>query len=134
LPEANVEVTEAKGGWGQPASRFERAEPFSSTYGTPGWQRGRAQRDENGAKNSTKNGVKGFADKHQRGFKGGPGTIDGKVVGRTSAPRATFVLGERIFHTKFGYGEVTEVDGNKLTVQFDKAGEKRVIDTFVDRV
>jgi DNA helicase II / ATP-dependent DNA helicase PcrA len=29
---------------------------------------------------------------------------------------------------------VTEVDGNKLTVQFDKAGEKRVIDTFVDRV
>jgi DNA helicase-2/ATP-dependent DNA helicase PcrA len=29
---------------------------------------------------------------------------------------------------------VTEVDGNKLTVQFDKAGEKRVVDTFVDRV
>ena len=138
LPEANVEVTEAKGGWGQPASRFERAEPFSSTYGTPGWQRGRAQRGENGArngaKNGAKNGTKGFADKHQRGFKGGPGTIDGKVVGRTSAPRVAFALGERIFHTKFGYGEVTEVDGNKLTVQFDKAGEKRVIDTFVDRV
>jgi DNA helicase-2/ATP-dependent DNA helicase PcrA len=126
LPEANVEVTEAKGGWGQPASHFERVEPFSSAYGTPGWQRGRAQRSENGAK--------GFADKRQRGFKGGPATIDGKVVGSTSAPRAAFALGERVFHAKFGYGEVTEVDGNKLTVQFDKAGEKRVIDTFVDRI
>jgi DNA helicase II / ATP-dependent DNA helicase PcrA len=126
LPEANVEVTEAKGGWGQPASRFERVEPFSSAYGTPGWQRGRAQRSENGAK--------GFAEKRQRGFKGGPATIDGKVVGRDSPTRAAFSLGERIFHTKFGYGEVTEVDGNKLTVQFDKAGEKRVVDTFVDRV
>ncbi|HEY4863233.1 MAG TPA: 3'-5' exonuclease, partial [Xanthobacteraceae bacterium] len=126
LPEANVEVTEAKGGWGQPTSRFERVEPFSSAYGTPGWQRGRAQRSENGAK--------GFADKRQRGFKGGPATIDGKVVGSTSAPRAAFALGERVFHAKFGYGEVTEVDGNKLTVQFDKAGEKRVIDTFVDRI
>jgi DNA helicase-2/ATP-dependent DNA helicase PcrA len=130
LPEASVEVTEAKGGWGQPASRFDRVEPFSSSYGTPGWQRGRAQRGENGAKG----GAKGFADKRQRGFKGGPATIDGKVVGRGSAPRAAFALGERVFHTKFGYGEVTEVDGNKLTVQFDKAGEKRVIESFVERV
>ena len=126
LPEASVEVAEAKGGWGQPASRFDRVEPFSSTYGTPGWQRGRAQRGENGGK--------GFADKRQRGFKGGPLTIDGKVVGRGAAPRAAFALGERVFHTKFGYGEVTEVDGNKLTVQFDKAGEKRVIESFVERV
>src|SRR5712691_3337540 len=126
LPEASVEVTEAKGGWGQPASRFDRVEPFSSAYGTPGWQRGRAQRGENGGK--------GFADKRQRGFKGSPLTIDGKVVGRGAAPRAAFALGERVFHTKFGYGEVTEVDGNKLTVQFDKAGEKRVIESFVERV
>jgi len=126
LPEASVEVAEAKGGWGQPASRFERVEPFSSAYGTPGWQRGRAQREESGAK--------GFADKRQRGFKGkGPVTIDGKVV-RASAPRAAFSLGQRVFHTKFGYGEVREVDGNKLTVQFDKAGEKRVVDSFVERV
>jgi DNA helicase-2/ATP-dependent DNA helicase PcrA len=130
LPEASVEVTEAKGGWGQPASRFDRVEPFSSSYGTPGWQRGRAHQGENGAKG----GAKGFADKRQRGFKGGPATIDGKVVGRGSAPRAAFALGERVFHTKFGYGEVTEVDGNKLTVQFDKAGEKRVIESFVERV
>ncbi|MGG2383196.1 hypothetical protein [Salmonella enterica] len=36
-----------------------------------------------------------------------------------------------MFHVKFGYGEVTLVEGSKLTVAFDKAGEKRVIDSFV---
>ena len=42
-------------------------------------------------------------------------------------------IGERVFHQKFGYGRVRYVEGNKLTVEFDKAGEKRVIDQFVSR-
>ena len=42
-----------------------------------------------------------------------------------------FAVGDRVFHIKFGYGEVTGIDGNKLTVQFDKAGEKKVVDSFV---
>jgi DNA helicase-2/ATP-dependent DNA helicase PcrA len=29
---------------------------------------------------------------------------------------------------------VTNIDGNKLTIQFDRAGEKRVVDSFVERV
>jgi hypothetical protein len=29
---------------------------------------------------------------------------------------------------------VTAVDGNKLTIKFDHAGEKRVVDSFVERV
>jgi DNA helicase-2/ATP-dependent DNA helicase PcrA len=41
--------------------------------------------------------------------------------------------GDRVFHQKFGYGAVRVVEGNKLTVEFEKAGEKRVIDTFVER-
>jgi len=41
-------------------------------------------------------------------------------------------VGERVFHQKFG--NVTAVDGNKLTIRFDKAGEKRVVDSFVERV
>jgi DNA helicase II / ATP-dependent DNA helicase PcrA len=44
-----------------------------------------------------------------------------------------FKTGERIFHEKVGYGRVTRVDGNKLTIDFDKAGEKRVLDSFVAR-
>jgi DNA helicase-2/ATP-dependent DNA helicase PcrA len=39
-----------------------------------------------------------------------------------------------VFHQKFGYGEIRQVDGNKLTIAFDKAGEKRVVDSFVERV
>ena len=44
-----------------------------------------------------------------------------------------YVTGDRVFHQKFGYGAVTEIEGNKLTVDFEKAGEKRVIDSFVER-
>ena len=41
--------------------------------------------------------------------------------------------GDRVFHQKFGYGQVRAVEGNKLVVSFDKAGEKKVIDTFVEK-
>jgi DNA helicase-2/ATP-dependent DNA helicase PcrA len=43
-----------------------------------------------------------------------------------------FGKGERVRHTKFGVGTVIHVDGNKLDIQFDKAGRKRVIDSFVE--
>jgi DNA helicase-2/ATP-dependent DNA helicase PcrA len=122
LPEKSVQVTEAKGGWGQPVSRFDRVEPFSSSYGTPGWQRGRAQKKDEG----------GFSES-RRDFRRGPVTINAKAVDRTSSGGGSFKLGERVFHQKFGYGRVTEVDGNKLTVDFEKAGEKRVVENFVER-
>jgi DNA helicase-2/ATP-dependent DNA helicase PcrA len=40
----------------------------------------------------------------------------------------------RVSTHKFGNGNVTAVDGNKLTIAFDKAGEKRVVDSFGERV
>ena len=43
-----------------------------------------------------------------------------------------FAEGSRVFHQKFGYGRVLACDGNKLEVAFDKAGTKRVIDSFVE--
>ncbi len=53
---------------------------------------------------------------------------------QTSDPSATqYAKGDRVFHQKFGYGDVRFVEGNKLTVDFDKAGQKRVIDNFVQR-
>ena len=39
----------------------------------------------------------------------------------------------RVFNIKFGNGNVVVVDGNKLTIAFDKAGEKRVVDSFMER-
>jgi DNA helicase II / ATP-dependent DNA helicase PcrA len=53
---------------------------------------------------------------------------------QTSDPGAShYAKGDRVFHQKFGYGRVSYVEGNKLTVNFDKAGEKKVIDQFVTR-
>jgi DNA helicase-2/ATP-dependent DNA helicase PcrA len=46
-------------------------------------------------------------------------------------PRDDISLGARVFHTKFGYGAVAEIDGNKLEIDFEHAGRKRVLDSFV---
>ena len=40
-------------------------------------------------------------------------------------------LGMRVFHQKFGYGEIVEIEGNKLEIEFEQAGRKRVMDSFV---
>jgi DNA helicase II / ATP-dependent DNA helicase PcrA len=63
-----------------------------------------------------------------------PLTIEGELVAKSTGAAARFGVGERVFHQKFGNGNVTAVDGNKLTIRFDKAGEKRVVDSFVERV
>ena len=62
-----------------------------------------------------------------------PLTIEGELVAKSTGAVSPFSVGDRIFHQKFGYGEVTSIDGNKLTIQFDRAGEKRVVDSFVAR-
>ncbi len=63
-----------------------------------------------------------------------PLTIEGELVAKSTGTTSSFAVGERVFHQKFGNGNVTAVDGNKLTIRFDKAGEKRVVDSFVERV
>ena len=56
------------------------------------------------------------------------------MIAASSAPGLGFLKGERVTHQKLGAGTVVEVDGNKLTIEFDEAGRKRVVDAFVDRV
>jgi len=63
-----------------------------------------------------------------------PLTIEGEVIAKSTGTTSAFTLGDRVFHQKFGNGNVTAIDGNKLTIQFDRAGEKRVVDSFVERV
>lgn len=45
--------------------------------------------------------------------------------------RSDIAPGQRVFHQKFGYGVVAEIEGNKLEVDFDQAGRKKVMDSFV---
>jgi DNA helicase II / ATP-dependent DNA helicase PcrA len=45
----------------------------------------------------------------------------------------TIPVGARVFHQKFGYGVVKAADDDKLDVAFEKAGEKRVLDRFLER-
>jgi DNA helicase-2/ATP-dependent DNA helicase PcrA len=62
-----------------------------------------------------------------------PLTIEGELVAKSTGTVSPFAIGDRVFHQKFGNGDVVSVEGNKLTVAFDKAGEKRVVDNFVQR-
>jgi DNA helicase-2/ATP-dependent DNA helicase PcrA len=126
LPEAHVELVEDAanyGGYGGSAygtSRFDTRDPFANTYQTPGWQR--AQRNRKGADE--------FASRRSRG---GPLTIDGDLVAKSVTENSRFTLGERVFHQKFGYGRISSIEGNKLTIDFEKAGLKRVVDSFVEK-
>jgi DNA helicase-2/ATP-dependent DNA helicase PcrA len=69
--------------------------------------------------------------------------------GRTSSPtievrasavsvglkgRSDVAIGSKVFHTKFGSGVVTAIDGNKLEIDFEHAGAKRVLDSFIEVV
>lgn len=68
------------------------------------------------------------------GFSATPARI---VEARSSAVslggqgRKDMSLGQRVFHQKFGYGIVAEIEGNKLEIDFDQSGRKRVLDSFV---
>ncbi len=140
LPADNVEITESKGGagWGGAggygASRFDNVESFGSSYSTPGWQRAQANRARAGGK-----GGGGFEESAARfdsspsGGKRKPMTIEGELIAKSTGTVSEFTLGDRVFHQKFGYGNVAKVDGNKLTIAFEKAGEKKVVDSFVTR-
>ncbi|ABE40591.1 ATP-dependent DNA helicase, Rep family [Rhodopseudomonas palustris BisB5] len=145
LPQANVEITESKGGsgWGGMSgygpSRFDNVESFGSSYSTPGWQRAQAQRGKNGGSRSGGGGFSEssspFSDRGASpGARRAPFTIEGELVAKSTGAESDFTLSDRVFHQKFGYGQVTKIDGNKLTIAFDKAGEKKVVDSFVQRV
>ncbi|WP_028752359.1 ATP-dependent helicase [Rhizobium leucaenae] len=141
LPETHVEVAEmeqsyggyGRGGYGQ--SRFDKADPFANSYSTPGWKR--AQANKTDATRDNWGSRSGHAVERIGYGESGPKTrtIDGELVAKsTSTEPSRFSIGDRVFHIKFGNGNVSEIEGNKLTIDFDRAGQKRVLDGFVERV
>lgn len=139
LPTANVEITESKGGsgWGGSGgygtSRFDNVESFGSTYTTPGWQRAQANRARNGGKGFDETGARYDSSSRSSSFSRKATVIEGELIAKSTGANSDFSPGDRVFHQKFGYGRVAKVDGNKLTIAFEKAGEKKVVDSFVTK-
>ncbi len=147
LPEAHVEVTEAPAGYSATrGSRFEGMQPFGSSYATPGWQRAQARAGSGGGFGQSRWAeASGFMDepaaRYGEGFgsssrgsarKPGPVLIEGEILAKSTGAPSSHAVGGRVLHLKFGPGTVAAIDGNKLTVDFDKAGRKMVLESFVE--
>ncbi len=138
LPLAHVEAASETGYYGggpgmqqTAASRWDDAGASSSFGGTgyasPGWKR--AQDRMAGGGNSWSQPRTGGS-----GGRSAPIEGEGRLVAVSAPSKASaYQRGDRVFHVKFGYGQVSAVEGNKLSVAFDKAGDKKVIDSFVEK-
>ena len=119
LPEEHVDVLTPPGlyggGYGAAApgasggSGLEARAAEANVYNSPGWKRlqSRASQRPVSQPRESRNSV-----------------IDLEAVSR-------FTVGDRVFHQKFGYGNVAEIEGDKLEIAFEKAGTKKVVARFV---
>ncbi|MEX0310376.1 MAG: ATP-dependent helicase, partial [Tateyamaria sp.] len=119
LPEQHVDVLTPPGlyggGYGAAApsmggeSRLHQAAAEANVYNSPGWKRLQARAGERplSQPQESRNTV-----------------IDLNAV-------SAFTVGERVFHQKFGYGAIVGIEGDKLEVEFEKAGLKKVVSRFV---
>jgi len=98
------------GGYGAAAySGVETRAAQANVYNSPGWQLMQARGPTRGT----------TSHKEARAL----------VIDATALPAHD--IGARVFHQKFGYGTVSGADGDKLTVDFDKAGVKHLMASFV---
>jgi DNA helicase-2/ATP-dependent DNA helicase PcrA len=117
LPPKHVEVLTPpslhNGGYGAAAPQFgaafEDRVGKADVYNSPGWKRmqDRAAQRPMAQPREARNV-----------------TIDAQAV-------SSFVLGDRVFHQKFGYGEVVGIEGDKLDIEFDHAGSKKIVARWV---
>ena len=118
LPEDHVEVLTPPGlyggGYGAAAggsvqSGLETRAADANVYNSPGWRRLQSRagdRPISQPRESTSS------------------VIDAHAI-------SAHTLGERVFHQKFGYGAIIGVEGDKLEIDFEKAGVKKVVARFV---
>ncbi len=101
-------------------SRWDDTPSFGSGYSSPGWKRAQSYTAELPSRSGQARNTL-IKD-------------EGRLVATANpATGSGWHKGERVFHQKFGYGSVRIIEGNKLLIDFEKAGEKRVIDTFVEK-
>jgi DNA helicase-2/ATP-dependent DNA helicase PcrA len=91
------------------ASSIDRRVADADAYNSPGWKRmqARSQQRPMSQPKESRNTI-----------------IDLQAV-------SAYTLGDRVFHQKFGYGSITGIEGDKLEIDFEKAGPKKVVAKFV---
>ncbi|KIC30343.1 ATP-dependent helicase [Leisingera sp. ANG-M6] len=120
LPEEHVEVLTPPGLYGggygaaapgaaQVRSTIDERVAQADGYNSPGWKRMQARAGQYGMSQ--------------------PKESRNTVIDLTAT--SSFTMGERVFHQKFGYGAITGIEGDKLEVDFEKAGPKKVVAKFV---
>ncbi|WP_127112661.1 ATP-dependent helicase [Shimia sediminis] len=117
LPEEHVDVLTPPGlyggGFGAAASvgqpGLDERVAKANTYNSPGWKRMQSRAGQHGLSQP----------KESR-----QSAIDVTAI-------SSFTVGDRVFHQKFGYGEIAAIEGDKLMVNFDKAGTKNVVASYV---
>ncbi|MDE8348231.1 MAG: UvrD-helicase domain-containing protein [Acidocella sp.] len=62
-----------------------------------------------------------------------PRIIDQPSHSLSASKPQNIAVGERVFHQKFGYGIVTAVEDDRLDINFETSGEKRVLDRFIEK-
>lgn len=115
LPEEHVEVLTPPGLYGgnlgaaMPKSTLHEAAADANVYNSPGWRRLQARAGNRGMNEPSKT----------------------KNVTINMAATSSFTMGERVFHQKFGYGAIIGIEGDKLEVAFEKAGDKKIVSRFL---
>ncbi|WP_299789948.1 UvrD-helicase domain-containing protein [uncultured Marivita sp.] len=124
LPEEHVEVLTPPGlyggGYGAAAMASPAAQMMAGSdlhekaaeanvYNSPGWRRLQARSQQRPVSQ--------------------PSEARNTVIDATAI--SSYALGERVFHQKFGYGAVMGIEGDKLEIEFDKAGTKKVVARFI---
>jgi DNA helicase-2/ATP-dependent DNA helicase PcrA len=112
-----------------------KAGGFRGGYDSPGWRRAQEAAATRGNTRPPDIEGRAFRSADNDGRPLQRGKTPGDMLA-SSDPAASSGLqpGQRIFHEKFGYGRITEIEGAKLTVAFEKAGVKKVVESFVKRV
>jgi len=114
----------------------EHGDPFahvaSASRRGPGWQRAVNSSPLGGGEDNRLTREERIARASLAKPRGGP-IIEARAsaVSLGNKGRSDLSVGQRVFHEKFGYGVISGIEGNKLEVEFEKAGSKRVLDTFV---
>jgi len=117
LPEEHIEILTPPGLYGgsfgaaapNVSSFSEINDKENDTYNSPGWRR---MKERSRFKETFVDNTKDL------------GILESEAVNISD-------LNGRIFHQKFGYGKITSKDGDKLTILFEKAGEKKVLAKYI---